>query len=141
MRALIVSMNLLILFKEFGATQTDTDRKPVITGAENITINKGDKFDPMTGVSADDKEDGDLTTKINILGDVDVNKEGEYKLIYSVTDSFGNISTVTRIVSVIDLSNGENFDFNFEVTQDWGSGGSYKMTLKNNTGKDIKCKL
>lgn len=125
------------IFKEFGSAPTDTDRKPVIVGAENITVNKGDKFDPMTGVTANDKEDGDLTSKIKILGNVDVNKEGEYKLTYSVTDNFGNISTVTRVVNVVDFSKGEKFDFNFEITQDWGAGGSYKMTLKNNTGKDI----
>ena len=41
----------------------------------------------MAGVTAYDKEDGDLTGKILVKGTVDTTKVGTYKLVYSVTDS------------------------------------------------------
>ncbi len=39
---------------------------PTITGVKDQTIKVGESFDPKTGVSAKDKEDGDLTSKIKI---------------------------------------------------------------------------
>lgn len=80
----------------------ETNEKPVINGAENITIKVGDSFDPKSGVIATDKEDGDITSKIVITGSVDTSKAGEYVLTYSITDSFGNNTTMTRKVTVID---------------------------------------
>ena len=43
----------------------------------------------MSGVSAWDEVDGDLTDKITVEGSVDTSKEGEYTLVYSVTNSRG----------------------------------------------------
>lgn len=80
----------------------ETNEKPIISGVEDITINVGDKFDPTYGVSANDKEDNDLTSQIVISGEVDTTKAGIYKLTYTVTDSFGNTTLKERIVTVID---------------------------------------
>lgn len=80
----------------------ETNEKPVISGVEDITINVGDKFDPTYGVSANDKEDDDLTSQIVINGEVDTTKAGTYKLIYTVTDSDGNTTTREIIVTVIE---------------------------------------
>ncbi|MPQ44196.1 immunoglobulin-like domain-containing protein, partial [Clostridium tarantellae] len=77
-----------------------SNEKPVITGADAITIKAYDNFNETLGVTANDKEDGDLTSKINIEGNVDTIKEGVYTLVYSVTDSDGNISSVRRSVKV-----------------------------------------
>jgi len=85
----------------------ETNEKPVINGAENITIKVGDSFDPKSGVIATDKEDGDITSKIVITGSVDTSKAGEYVLTYSITDSFGNNTTMTRKVTVIDKDDNE----------------------------------
>ena len=66
------------------------DVVPVISGVnESTTITVGSKFDPMAGVSATDDIDGDLTDKIKVEGTVDANKVGDYKLVYSVTNSRG----------------------------------------------------
>ena len=54
---------------------------PKIEGLDHITIKVGEKFEPLSGVKAFDKEDGDITKDIKITGNVDVNKEGKYELI------------------------------------------------------------
>ncbi len=55
---------------------------------KEITV--GDKFDPKDGVTAKDKEDGNLTDKIEILKNtVDPSKPGVYEVTYKVTDSKG----------------------------------------------------
>mgnify|MGYP002235400136 CR=1 FL=1 len=77
------------------------DVVPVISGVnESTTITVGSKFDPMAGVSATDDIDGDLTDKITVEGSVDTSKEGEYTLVYSVTNSRGKTATFTRTVTV-----------------------------------------
>ena len=44
----------------------------------------------MVGVSATDKEDGDLTSKVVYKDIGDATKAGTFEIIYSVTDSVGN---------------------------------------------------
>ncbi|MGL5346264.1 MAG: glycosyl hydrolase family 18 protein [Peptostreptococcaceae bacterium] len=75
---------------------------PVINGATNKTINIGDRFDELLGVTATDKEDGDLTSSIKVSGNVETNKAGNYTLTYSVVDSKGLATNVTRIITVKD---------------------------------------
>ncbi|EPB8164328.1 TPA: DUF5011 domain-containing protein, partial [Clostridium perfringens] len=73
---------------------------PVISGVENLVLKEGTAFDPMTGVTAKDTEDGDLTSKVEVKGSVDANKPGEYELVYTVVDKDGNKTEVKRIVKV-----------------------------------------
>jgi uncharacterized protein (TIGR02145 family) len=77
---------------------------PVITllGENPIAINQGDTYtDP--GVSATDNVDGHLTSSIIIdTSALDTSVPGTYTVTYSVTDSAGNTSTVTRTVNVIE---------------------------------------
>ena len=74
---------------------------PTITGVKDQTIKVGESFDPKAGVSAKDKEDGDLTSKIEIDGEVNTNKAGEYKLTYTVKDSKGAKATVSATITVV----------------------------------------
>ncbi|MBC2175365.1 DUF5011 domain-containing protein [Listeria booriae] len=88
--------------KQVNVTVTSNEL-PVITATDH-TIKKGSNFDPMSEVSATDKEDGDLTNAIKITANnVDTNKEGIYQITYSVTDSDDN--TTTKDVTVIVTSN------------------------------------
>ncbi|MBC1973656.1 DUF5011 domain-containing protein [Listeria booriae] len=76
---------------------------PTITATDH-TLKKGAKFDPMSGVSATDPEDGNLSSGVKITAnDVDTTKEGVYHVTYSVTDSDGN--TTTKQVTVTVTSN------------------------------------
>lgn len=66
---------------------------------KEITV--GDKFDPKDGVTAKDKEDGNLTDKIEILKNtVDPSKPGVYEVTYKVTDNQGATCTKTIAVTV-----------------------------------------
>ena len=89
------------MLKLDSSTKPDTDSAPVIKGlvaSDSVTL--GSKFDPMSGVSAWDEVDGDLTDKITVEGSVDTSKEGEYTLVYSVTNSRGKTATFTCTVTV-----------------------------------------
>jgi peptidoglycan/xylan/chitin deacetylase (PgdA/CDA1 family) len=74
---------------------------PVISlnGNDNVYILVNTNYsDP--GYSAIDNCDGDITSNVIISGSVDSSRVGTYKLDYSVTDSIGNSSTVSRNVHV-----------------------------------------
>lgn len=75
---------------------------PEIKGADAITTQVNEEFNPLAGVTASDKEDGDLTGKIEVISDVNVNKPGVYKVSYSITDSDRNVTKVDRVVTVSD---------------------------------------
>ncbi|MFH4095036.1 immunoglobulin-like domain-containing protein, partial [Acinetobacter baumannii] len=51
---------------------------PILQVPATTTITKGDKFDLMVGVSATDKEDGDLTSKVMYEGTVDTSRTGTF---------------------------------------------------------------
>ncbi|MGL4850990.1 MAG: immunoglobulin-like domain-containing protein [Clostridium sp.] len=76
------------------------DEKPVITGVKNRTIKLNSSFDKMAGITANDKEDGVLTNKIKVDGEVDTTKAGNYILTYSVTDSKGQTTTESCVITV-----------------------------------------
>lgn len=54
----------------------------------------------MSGATATDDRDGDLTSKIETTGKVDTKKAGTYKITYTVKDAAGNVATATRTVIV-----------------------------------------
>lgn len=75
---------------------------PVINlkGKSEITIYLDNNFvDP--GYEATDNVDGDLTSKVEITGEVDSSKVGEYLITYKVSDSSSNVATQSRKVSVV----------------------------------------
>ncbi|AIY85202.1 hypothetical protein U729_3145 (plasmid) [Clostridium baratii str. Sullivan] len=74
--------------------------KPVIYGIEDIKILKSSVFDPMFGVTAYDREDGNLTDSIIVNEDVNTEIANDYPVTYKVTDSQGATTTKTRIVTV-----------------------------------------
>ncbi|WP_088816028.1 MULTISPECIES: immunoglobulin-like domain-containing protein [Listeria] len=74
---------------------------PVITGQETITLKQGELFDPFVYLTAQDKEDGNLTAKIEIISNnVNTNYPDTYQVFYKVTDSDGNVAEFTREVIV-----------------------------------------
>ncbi|MBA3926750.1 immunoglobulin-like domain-containing protein [Listeria rustica] len=86
---------------EMSAVQTVmTNEKPVISGAANKSIQAGTAFDVKAGVTATDKEDGNLTSAIKVTGTVNNNVAGTYPITYSVTDSAGNVTTKSITITV-----------------------------------------
>lgn len=84
--------------KEITLHVKDTG-KPELN-AENKSITLGSEFNPLDGVSANDKVDGDLTGKIEVDNKVDVNKAGTYEVIYKVKDNSNNEENKTVTVEV-----------------------------------------
>lgn len=73
---------------------------PVITlEKDKYQIYLGDKFE-QPKYSAKDNYDGDLSDKVTVQGEVDVNKEGNYTLVYSVADSSGNEVSLKQAIVV-----------------------------------------
>ena len=73
---------------------------PEIKGAANKTIQAGSKFNPLAGVSAYDVIDHDRTSFIKVAGYVNTKKAGTYKLVYTVSDKFGHVTTIERWITV-----------------------------------------
>ncbi len=76
-----------------------TNEKPILKVPATTSITEGDQFDPWVGVSATDKEDRDLTSKVAYEGTIDITKAGTYEILYSVRDSVGNeVNTIQKVL-------------------------------------------
>lgn len=68
--------------------------------AEDKVLNVGDTFNPLEDVTAEDKEDGNLTKDIKIISNtVNTEKTGRYEVVYQVTDS--QKASCKKIITVI----------------------------------------
>ncbi|MGN5653056.1 M4 family metallopeptidase [Bacillus sp. Brlt_9] len=94
--------------------KTAENQVPELTVPPTITLHVGDMFDPMSNVKAIDKEDGDLSNRVEHKGDVDTSKPGKYIVEYSIVDSQGGNATATQTVIV--EGNGETSDLNPTLT-------------------------
>ena len=75
-----------------------TNQAPVINASDK-TITQGATFDAKSGVTATDKEDGTITSKLQVTKNtVNTKVAGTYEVTYSVTDSFNQ--TVTKTIKV-----------------------------------------
>jgi len=81
-----------------GGASSGDNAAPEITGVFDQAVEAGTEFDALAGVSASDKEDGDVSGKIVITsmpdltfsnGKVTINDPGNYELTYTVTDKGG----------------------------------------------------
>lgn len=103
---------------------TTKNAKPKIkTEFEDFAIiEKNTELNLMDGITAYDKEDGDITSKIVVNdGGFSSNKVGTYKITYTVTDSDSNITTKERTIVVYGQSSYLS-DMNWEsATTGWRS--------------------
>ena len=79
---------------------------PVITllGDTTVTIEVGTTYTD-SGATAADNYDGDLTSSIAIVNNVDTSTVGTYTVTYNVSDTSGNAAdSVTRTVNVVDTT-------------------------------------
>ncbi len=116
----------------------DSNTAPVLTGVTNKTIKLNEKFDPKAGVTASDKEDGDLTSKIIIEGTVDTTKAGTYTLVYKVKDSKG-LETPKAGVTASDKEDGDlTSKIIIEGTVDTTKAGTYTLVYKVKDSKGLE---
>ncbi|EHC5262594.1 DUF5011 domain-containing protein [Listeria monocytogenes serotype 1/2a] len=72
------------------------DRPEIMATDKQISL--GDTFNPLAGVSAKDKEDGNITSSIQVVSNnVDTSVEGTYQVTYSVVDSHGKAAREVTI--------------------------------------------
>lgn len=71
---------------------------PVIN-ANDVVIQLGEEFNNLAGVTATDKEDGEIKDIVVVRDNVDINVAGKYQVTYSVTDKNG--ASATKTINVI----------------------------------------
>jgi multiple sugar transport system substrate-binding protein len=96
---------LIVLFAVvmLTACAKQRDQAPTISGAQlNPVVQQGGTYNPLDGVTADDREDGNLTNQIVVSGfdQDDLNYAGTYVITLTVTDSAGNETKVTINLTV-----------------------------------------
>ncbi|MDP2898086.1 MAG: DUF5011 domain-containing protein, partial [bacterium] len=81
----------------------DEPPKITLTSDKPVTWEMGTAFpDGELAYKAADKEDGDITTKVEVENRVDRTKPGKYAVDYHLKDSAGNETQATKAVEVVD---------------------------------------
>ena len=90
---------LKIIVEKKSVTAPVINNAPTIE-ASDVNLFVGDKFNELENVTANDKEDGDLTDKIEVIENtVDTTNAGRYTVTYSVSDSEG--AKATKTINVV----------------------------------------
>lgn len=105
MKKILLSVAALTMI--IGATLL-TSCNPEDTTAPVITLTGDNPLERYigqayveSGATANDNEDGDLTSSIVTTGTVNVNLKGTYTVTYTVSDAAGNTASKTRTVNVV----------------------------------------
>lgn len=134
------------------------NNQPTIT-AKDITIKAGDKVNLLAGVTATDKEDGNITSRITYKTDANFNIPGEYNVTYTVKDN-SNFSVSKTIKINVGINNDTDIsddnkehligntagEFNYEYLKNIDGKLQIKGYLKilgidNNLNNNIKYEL
>ena len=77
-------------------------KKPVIKGAQDVIIKKGDNYTVEKGITALDTCSNDITDKLCVVGNVITTKTGTYKVTYQVKDALNRTAKTDITVTVTD---------------------------------------
>lgn len=98
-KILSVLLSLAMLFSLVACvSEPAANEKPTIAGVKDLSVQAGTEIDVLSGVTASDMEDGDLTAMIAVEatpaltfknGKATPDKAGSYELTYTVTDKNG----------------------------------------------------
>lgn len=94
-----IGVSATLVSPNLNAEATDNST-PEIKGAKDVFVEKGSEYNVLNGITAFDKEDGDLTDQITVEGHINTNQAGKYKIAYQVKDSDGGVDTSTRYIEV-----------------------------------------
>ncbi len=121
------------------SAQATGNSLPQLKGVDGDVVEKGANYDSLKGIKAFDKEDGDLTDKIKVTGDVDTNKLGKYKVQYKVTDSDGAYRTKWHYVYVVKEGslNGTKDQPSKDAKKDKAEVASNKTTSKKDLDENM----
>lgn len=109
--ALVLALVLALSLAACKGGSSGSNTAPTISGTKDLNVEAGQAVNVLEGVTASDKEDGDITGKITVEsspaltfqnGSATPENPGDYELVYSVTDKGGEKAeayatlTVTR---------------------------------------------
>jgi PKD repeat protein len=108
-------------------TNTADITPPVITliGANPTNIILGTTYTDA-GATANDDVDGDLTSSIVCVNNVNNTLKGSYNVNYSVYDAAGNSASINRTVNVKNAA--DAWDGSYNASDDWNSDGTIDYT-------------
>lgn len=92
---LIGSVILIVKPIPMGTFDT-TSPEIALEGEQNITLNVGDIYTEPGATATDDSGEVD----VEISGTVHTSKPAKYTILYTATDSAGNVTTATRVVKI-----------------------------------------
>ncbi len=126
----------MVIVNESLNNNVPNQNKPTITlvgGNESNTLRGGDYNE--LGFKAKDASGNDITDKVIVTDNTDLNTVGTYDIVYSVTSDNGLTTTVTRKVNVIDvqltLSGDQYTSKNLTVNATITGDNYYYTTLPN----------
>ncbi|NLC67926.1 MAG: DUF5011 domain-containing protein [Clostridiaceae bacterium] len=98
---------------------------------EDLILERNQEVDYLADVEAVDNIDGDVLSRVNVQSNVNVDVEGSYSVTYSVSDTAGNVTTVTRRAIVVSPGRFRVYINSKEDASDeiivYGSGISVKL--------------
>ncbi len=101
--------------------------KPTLNIPRSVSTKLGQVIELNEEYSASDAEDGDLTSSVEVSGEVNFNKAGEYTITYKVIDSDRNETIKSRTVAVVDMD-----DYSYLTDYEWKStSNSYTAPKKD----------
>lgn len=81
-------------------TVNKEEKAPTIILPTDNTLTVGEEFDPIKDVSAMDYTGKDITSQIQVAGQVNTSKPGTYELTYTVYDEYGYSTQAKRVITV-----------------------------------------
>ncbi len=137
--------NTLYSYTIYATTDGLDIQAPVITinGASRVILNKGTIYNDA-GATAVDDIDGDLTSSIAVINNVNTNIVGTYTVVYKVLDVQNNIATKTRTVIVRENIGTSIYDSSFETESGhvvFEYGATYDTTLKRSGERSLNLNL
>lgn len=109
---------------------------PTISAEEKVTLKLREEFNPLTYVKAINYKNEDISSKLKVNSDVDVNTKGNYTVSYTVTD---NDVEVTKSISVEVVSNYDYIsDFEWESVETQYGNPRRNSGIKARVNNEIK---
>ena len=124
---IIVILVILFLPSKNNSTNKNSNLSITLKGNDHISIVRGDNYFEAGYVAYDSKE-GDLTSRVVVIGNVDTNTIGTYTLKYQVTNSEHKTSEVVRTINVV--ANLSNLDIEIDYSPKEITNSDVTINLK-----------
>lgn len=148
--ALLLSCVMVLSLAACGGNASGSNEAPVISGVQDSFVEAGSEFDAFAGVTASDKEDGDVSDKIVVEampsldfknGKATPTSAGSYELTYTVTDKGGATTEAYATLTVAKQTAEEVVykQFDFEETPAADANG-WEVSIGENANASAELK-